>query len=823
MSARMKAQRLSGPKDYYRYTQLASNQILLWGKARTIPGLNHIPGLKREPRIVVFDNHLPVAIPPTYIPPAWAHGRSFGEHPKDIDASGRIFIDGGKTFSPQKASGAENYPKGDILGLVVEYDVNQKSGTRKVGVSPQIKSLGCYRWWDQVSHVTSTIEIAPIEGKPSKLKVVEARMETNGLREDQSKYVYNFTPEGQKRLKTFGIEQRHIQEIRINPQTREAEISYTLPGRTQQTLIMSGRYFVDNLGKPLLANRKAGMSTFDDFYQAEYYTDETARYRPVIDRYPADHGELRLILHKTSTYEIDTPATLVGTLSPNHKIFPSTADAAAEIDGEWLPLSRSEPLTHIERIDLGLSRVQNLIFTSISVQSRTGNMGEMSAAYPRDAYFYGLQIFNGLTRILRWGANIAINRGKGTRAMYGIESGRTHTMHSSALYDEMAADAMETNAPHATKFSNHGHHVGGPGVSEDTQMELLSRLRGERMWITKRMMAILPAEKRWGKYFTQNALRYILSETLFIFPFRLAMNDLIMARHLRRDPVFMKWGEISETAAGRTWYKVAFAKLGELAAVPFFLATGGHILFFPVDLTYFIVAWTARTIFPSANYILQMFTLGYGFMTGFLINPAYELTFLYGYLKAGVGQFLDRAQYAIFALTVGGGEAGGAKEATTATKVMIGVQATALATAIAFIALGGFSQLALPLGLAIIVNMIFGSYQLATKLLAWAIMRKETKKDVAQKSLDEWTKNKPQDHQALKQVVDSMWLNTTSLSYQDLFAHKATLKGIVDNLALEQIDSTAKKPFKGGLKLARRAQAWLLKSSPGRKALDWLG
>jgi len=116
----------------------------------------------------------------------------------------------------------------------------------------------------------------------------------------------------------------------------------------------------------------------------------------------------------------------------------------------------------------------------------------------------------------------------------------------------------------------------------------------------------------------------------------------------------MKWSEMSEIFAGRTWYKWAIAKVVELAAIPAYLLSFGHVLFFPVDLNYFILAWLLRTAASGMTYTTQLVSLGKSFLTGFWVNPRIELSFLAGYLRASVRQWLDRPQYGTFMATVGG-------------------------------------------------------------------------------------------------------------------------------------------------------------------------
>jgi len=756
-------QRRVQPKHYYNYQQTQQNTIR------------------------ISENCVARAKDPHFVHPAWSQGLEHGQKPETIDVSGNIYLTGG-VFSPQPTVKNQKNLKGSILGLAISYDNNgQRSGepqTIDLGKALPIigQRLGRYPYLDQADHSLRTIEIVPATD-PAKLKVIEARMETTGLRDDQSKYIYSITSEGQKRLETYLGKDIQYTCLRLTPQ-REVEITYQLPNGTTGQLIMAARYFVDNYNKLLLSNRRAHMSTFEDFYQSDFYTAETERYQPVIDRFPVRNGSLRLILHKTETYEINRPADLksLGKV----KIYPSPAVAATRIQDRWIPLALKEALTKqdLELIDLKSSRVQAGRKQSvIGPQDRTGNMGEMSGDYPRDPTFYGFRVFKQIQHILKYGDNIAINKGKSVRAERGIESGRTHTMPYILLFDKLFADLIETNNPYTKKLSNYGHQFFGPGVSEDTQMEVVTWMLGPKMWVVNEMMARLPAEKRWGKYNIQNAVRYIFSEALFVQPFKFVVQDMLNGRFFGTQPVYMKWAAMAEITAGRTWYKWVLAQLVQFAAVPIFLGSMGHVLFFPVDLNYFILAWCARTIISTANYVMQIASLGYqGIKTGLWKNPAYEETFKKGYLRSALRQFLDRNQYATFALTVGG--AGGAppKGNKNFIRVEAVIRAASLAAASVFIVLGGLNMLAWPLGLAIIGNMIWGTYGLALNLKALSLMKRESQPDAKQITLNQLKETQPNDYAQFRQIAAKLsWqsLHGNFPGYEELFSHKKTLSDLL--------------------------------------------
>jgi hypothetical protein len=268
------------------------------------------------------------------------------------------------------------------------------------------------------------------------------------------------------------------------------------------------------------------------------------------------------------------------------------------------------------------------------------------------------------------------------------------------LYNELS-DIMETNSPYLKKLSNFAQEIWGPGVSEDTQMEMACWLKGIKMWVVKEMVALMPAEKEWGRYDTQNTKRYHFSEMLFHLAFTLSQVDILEARVLGKKPVLMNWAEMSEITAGRTWYKWVFAQIVEKSAIPAYLFSFGHVLFYPVDLVYFVGSWLFRTVASSLNYVQHLWSLGYGFATGFWKNPALELTMLGGYFKAATRQFLDRNQYATFAPTVGGTGATIPRDYKAWVWGFAGMTSSSLLFSGIFLALGGLaSWLIPPTGLA---------------------------------------------------------------------------------------------------------------------------
>ncbi|MGB9613110.1 MAG: hypothetical protein ACPL4K_02900, partial [Candidatus Margulisiibacteriota bacterium] len=540
-----------------------------------------------------------------------------------------------------------------IRGKVIFYNEEGKP------VDQEEIDLPNYVILNRAEHLQKVIEIVPKDKDNKKLTVIERRLDTKGLSEDQSKYVYNITPAIAKKIQKEIPDLRWIQKVEIT-KDKQVRITYTTPNDPNfcKELPFPQASFIDNFGRILLDNRSQGMTSLEDIYQAKFYCRETERFSPTIDVY---HGNLRLIVHKVKRYDIDKPNNLqLPNGASTFKIFPAVQDAVATVrtsknETVEVPIAFSEPMEKIKPyIDYTLSQVEEgQIQSAIGPQTRLGEQNNISFQYPRDPYFYGLTIFALARSIEKWGENFAINRAKAVRAFRGIQSGRTHVMPLKLLFNELA-DIMETNNEFYRKLSNFAEEIWGPGVSEDTQMEVAYWLKGIKMWVIKETIAIMNTEKEWGLYNKQNTQRYIYSEVLFNLANLLATVDIVEGRFLGTKPLMMKWAEISEILAGRTWYKVGWAKLVEFSAVPVYLASLGHILFYPVDLYYFVGSWIFRTIASSINYTRHLLSLGYGFVTGFWRNPALELTMLWGYVKAANQQHIKRNQYGTFVPTRSG-------------------------------------------------------------------------------------------------------------------------------------------------------------------------
>lgn len=89
--------------------------------------------------------------------------------------------------------------------------------------------------------------------------------------------------------------------------------------------------------------------------------------------------------------------------------------------------------------------------------------------------------------------------------------------------------------------------------------------------------------------------------------------------------------DMSEISAGKSWHKKNLAKSSEFSSIPLYLRALGHVLFFPVDV-----------LFYSASKLSNLLNRGHKFITRFWKNPAMELSFLWGYVKARIYQLLNR-------------------------------------------------------------------------------------------------------------------------------------------------------------------------------------
>lgn len=678
---------------------------------------------------------------PVQILGGWARGLNETHKVEDVDNSGGIFITRDGRFTPRAEEGETEIKKGNLIGMVSFRGEN-------AGNEPRIIDLGQYAIpGEQVDRTTRTIEITR-GAKPGKLKVTERRMDGKGLRSDSSAHLYNFSKPALDQIRSAIPDLRWITSARVTGD-KELVITYSIPGSAEsQELIIAGNALVDNFNQPLLGNKRVGLTSIDDIYQGD-----NERFAPRID---IINGNLRLIVQKVETYEIDLPN---GTQMPegDFVITPSAANSAVKINGGWVPLSVDTPVMkdQIETGEAGFSRVyQGIIKSVIGPQTRFGNLGDISGQYPRDPYFYGLPVFAGFEIIQEYGENFGLNRAKALRAQRGIQSGRTHMMPYELIYDPFYADIMDTNNPYYKKMSNYSHNLWGAGVSEDTQMEMAMWLKGVRMHVIKDMVALMGAEKTFDKYKVQNTTRYNYSEALFGLPFRLVMQDLVKGANPWKDPnYFMSPEAMSEILAGRSWYKYPWAKAVELSSIPTFLLSSGRVMFFPVDLPMFMAAWAFKTIASGYNYKQQLNSIGYGMAkTGLWDNPAMEIGFLANYWKAAMDQFLLRPQFGTFMLTSAGGSGLVPAEFKNAVAGFGGAVSLATLYAMTSVALGGPDQLAdftnpwfsvaglnvpsisVP-GIGLGINIAFGIYVSLLLKRSWNFLKRESDKPIVQSSL----------------------------------------------------------------------------------------
>jgi hypothetical protein len=130
------------------------------------------------------------------------------------------------------------------------------------------------------------------------------------------------------------------------------EIDYQTPNPAPvQTLRLPAAALRDNDGQALLANKEARLTSPNDLYQSARYTEETKWFKPRLDYYD---GNLCLVAHKVDRYKIKRPAGIDIPPGGTVKVYPSGSDLAAQIDGQWVPITRQEPFPADGMIDLTL-------------------------------------------------------------------------------------------------------------------------------------------------------------------------------------------------------------------------------------------------------------------------------------------------------------------------------------------------------------------------------------------------------------------------------------------------------------------------------------
>jgi hypothetical protein len=713
----------------------------------------------------------------------------------EVNNSGNIYIINNR-FTPVLPLGSRaKNQKGGIIGKVLFFG----KGAGQSIVVP----LGKYINFNQVERVSGTIEIIPSEASPAKLRVIERRMDTTGLEQDRSKYIYTIKPHGVKTIRQYIPDLEWIERVKINRDKSISIIySYNSGDKVERFQIqLPGDLFTDNFGKPLLCNKRVKMDRLEDIYQSNFYSEETRRFQPRIDVYG---GNLRLVVEKVKIYEIDKPSELKG--EKNFKIFPSTAICAMRVEGEnsetWIPGDTKNPVTHKGMIDLGPDGFSHIRHGepdhAVGAQHRMGTdpqgkKGDISGEKPRDPYFYGLQrIVNRIRE--KYGSYFAINRAKSLRASRGIQSGRGSMFPWDLLYDTLFADIIETGSKFFKKLSNFASHYWGPGVSEDTQFEIALWLLDIKMHVINELTNIMTAERELARYKTQEENRYILSKTLFRLAAKIVSFELWKGRILGKSPIFLdKMGAFWEIIAGWKWYDRPFAMTAEAPATGTFLGAFGHILFLPVDLALFGISITFLILAESINYLHHLWMLGYRFTTGFFKNPALDLEHLHGYFTANIRQIKKGLQFADFATTHGGSGKGLQRISQAWKWGFAAITAYGVGTLVYSGIVGSLSLISF-LGLGTLLNGFFACYFLT--LLGISIFygskyrynrtRKEQQKN--QKPLSTLEMNYKNIYNEYRDILMNTWDKGYGLDFATLLNYRERLGSILKSAPLNAMN-----------------------------------
>ena len=599
--------------------------------------------------IKIYDMHTPMAVA-MFIPRGWDRG----------------LVGRNKVISIRKNE--QNH--GHMVGQGMVYDAQG----RLVRTVPWI-DLGTYQVLDRVAHLEKVVEIVPIDNKPGKWEVVERTLATEGLSVDRSKYIYTVDAAIAKRIKAEIPNLSWITDIQIDPE-RNVTVRYqpAVEGAAVVKTLsfqIQAHELTDNEGVSLCCNKGQGMGEVSNLYQTRTATAETRRFMPRLDEY---NGAMRLVVHRVERREIDFALTedqverMKLGKGETVKIFPAAPDYVATIKAEnglekEVYLTTNEPFD-VTEADWRFSEVmEGQVQSAVGPQARFGETNNISGQYPRDKYFYGYASEDQAKRSRKQTAtgalggfvqllNFALNRQKGIRGS-GIQSGRTHMMNWS-LVQWVFSDVMESNNPYLRKFSEYAEELFGPGVSEDTQGDISKRMKGLKMWVVKEMGALMMAEFDYGTYSKQNTERYNYSEALFMYAATLARIEALEAMMGNKGNMPFSWPQIFEVFAGRFWYKWAFAEEVRMMSIPLFLGSMGYVVAYPVDLKYFMVAWALHMVPSMVNYMLQLFSIGLGFVTGLWRNPVLELSFFLSYKKTAGNQHLYRNQFADFKMTNSG-------------------------------------------------------------------------------------------------------------------------------------------------------------------------
>jgi len=760
----------------------------------------------RTPRGMIID-----------VAPGWRHdiaGQLLrpGMPITEVFNSGDIYLGADGAFYPFQIPGASGNYRGRVIGNAIGFVPDQYGISSRAFQSP--RAIALPNWWGsslgQFEHVGNSL-VGRLSARRGYMTVIERRPEAEGMDIDSAKYIYSITPEGSHALcNELCHDFNWIRDVRITP--RGVEIVYDRPGTGLTSFDMSPDMFLDNDGLPLLGNRTAGMVSAADFFQDDFYSQETAPYRPWIDEY--NYGQLALILTKTRAYDIRIPRGV--SLEMSDRIFFTTASAAARVGNTYVPLHINEPLQELDTLTPFSQTVAAETTSSSSPQNKLCDEGPIGGEYPRDDYFYGLQRFCMAELIMRFGSNFAMNRNKALRAGRGIQSGRNHTLSFEMMFDRLLADIMDTNSAFRKKLSDFGKYRWQAGVSEDTQMELVTWLLGYKMYVMSETTDVEAQETTWASFMKQNGFRYNFSESLFTPQIPFVLSD-IYARFRMDRQIYMDWAEMSEIAAGATWYKVPFAKSAELSAIPAFLGSKGEILFFPVDYTYFCASWLYHTVASALNYKLQLNSLGMGLLsTGLWKNPAIEWSFLRGYFTNELSQYVYRQQFAGFVMTRGGGGNIDANDMWT-----VGSLTAAIGGATVFgfakLSIGGWEQL-LPLtrGFGLLANLGFGTFLTAQLLKSYSIMVRENrliKNPVDVVTADQFRADHPQAYTNYETVAAQMGrtIGGTRIdeqgssaamqdSYEELFSRRTLIRQSLSDIGAlgtsERIKIDSQNPYR---------------------------
>jgi hypothetical protein len=270
----------------------------------------------------------------------------------------------------------------------------------------------------------------------------------------------------------------------------------------------------------------------------------------------------------------------------------------------------------------------------------------------------------------------------------------------------------------------------------------------------------------------------------------MAFQDVLNAFLGRGPSDFFSAGAKSELFAGLTWYDWAFGKRAEKYACPAFLGSLGYVLTCPVDLPIFVYALVARTLASSANYASQLHTLGFGFRTAFVRNPAIEETFFGGYWQDAQIQHVAKSQAGTFNSTVGGSGDSVPEYNSRQVQQFMTLSAASLGVAAAHVFLGGIEQLKYPFGLGVDLNVFFGVYSGYLSIKALSYIKRAGEKDAKQVDMAGFRAKYPFDYSRFASVRDLINNSGRALSYDTLFLQREKLKSVLQSI--DAMDKTGR-------------------------------